>query len=153
MVIVVAVGLLILGFGGRWLKKRHDRKQDRMSEGFNAGITTRAPPMATNDVNDSRVVPAVDNDPTGGRNSPLRTRDAFMPYGYGYTRSESRLGSTNNNNDRGSPLARGATPVNELEKNAGAVPNTDTPASGFRKKARRVLVRERSAGGDASEKR
>ena len=150
MIIVIAIGLLILGFGGRWLKRRHDRKQDRLSESFNAGITTRGPPMGHNDANDSHVAGAADMDPANGRNSPLRTREAFMPYGYGYTRSESRLGSYNNN-DRGSPLARGATPVNDLEKNAGGVANSETPESGQRKKSRRVLVRERSTGANSSE--
>ena len=143
MVIVVAVGLLILGFGGRWLKKRHDRKQDRLSESFNAGITTRGTPMAARNVNDSRVP---DMDPNGGRNSPSRTRDAFMPYGYGYTRSESRLGSYNNT-DRSSPLARGATPVNDLEKAGGmSSVSPENPS----KKSRRVKVRERLMGSEKS---
>ena len=132
MVIVVAVGLLVLGFGGRWLKKRHDRKQDRMSAGFNAGITTRAPPMAAHD---SHVSGAADS----GGNSPSRTRDAFMPYGYAYTRSESRLASYNNN-DRSSPLARGTTPMDDLEKSVGDVETPEDP------RKRRVMVRERSTG-------
>jgi hypothetical protein len=143
MVIVVAIGLLILGFGGRWLKKRHDRKQERLSESFNAGITTRGTPVAANNVNDSHVS---DMDPNGGRNSPSRTRDAFMPYGYGYTRSESRLGSYNNN-DRSSPLARGATPVNDLEKAGGMSSVTPEDPN---KKSRRVKVRERLMGGEKS---
>jgi hypothetical protein len=136
MVIVVAIGLLILGFGGRWLKKRHDRKQDRMSSSFNAGITTRAPPMAAND---SHVSGPADLDPNNGRNSPSRTRDAFMPYGYAYTRSESRLAS----DDRSSPLARGTTPVNDLEKHAGGAESVGTPED---PRKRRVMVRERSMG-------
>ena len=64
-----------------------------------------------------------------------------MPYGYGYTRSETRLASHNQNNDRGSPLARGGTPVNEMEKGAGS---GEAPGSAPRKKSKRVLVRERS---------
>ena len=134
MIIVLFVGLLVLGFGGRWLKKRHDRKQDRINESFNAGITTRGPQMSGADnVHDS--TPAVAND---GRNSPSRTREAFMPYGYGYTRSESRL--ANQGGDRGSPLARGGTPTNELEKSEAGQTGDSAP----RKKSRRVLVRERS---------
>ena len=135
MVIVVAIGLLILGFGGRWLKKRHDRKRDRISSGFNAGITSRAPPMAAND---SHLYGPADVDPNNGRNSPSRTRDAFMPYGYAYTRSESRLAG----NDRGSPLARGTTPVGDLEKHAGAA-DAETPED---PRKRRVKVRERLMG-------
>lgn len=136
MVIVVGVGLLILGFGGRWLKKRHDRKKDRMSASFNAGITTRGTPMAASNVNDSHISAADGS----GRNSPSRTRDAFMPYGYGYTRSESRLGSYNNT-DRGSPLARGGTPSGDLEKADGTVSSTpENP------KSKRVKVRERLMG-------
>lgn len=142
---MVAIGLLILGFGGRWLKQRHDRKKDRMSEGFNTGITTRAAPMAANGVNDSYVSGAADMDPNSGRDSPSRTRDAFMPYGYGYTRSDSRLASYNNN-DRGSPLARGATPVNDLEKD-GIAGTPEDP----NQRSRRVMVRERSAGADSSD--
>jgi len=137
MVIVVAAGLLILGFGGRWLKKRHDRKQDRMSESFNAGITTRSTPMAAHNVNDSQISGPVDAD---GRNSTSRSRDAFMPYGYGYTRSESRLGSYNS-----SPLARGTTPVNDLEKAGGMSSVTPEDPN---KKSRRVKVRERLMGSE-----
>ena len=74
-----------------------------------------------------------------------------MPYGYGYARSESRLGSRGGVNevDRASPLARGATPVNELEKQADLSGTTaqETPTN---KKSRRVLVRERTAEGPES---
>ena len=142
MVIVLAIGLLVLGFGGRWLKKRHDRKRDRMSESFNAGITTRGPPMASHDVNTSRFSAAPDADAASGTNSPHRTRDAFMPYGYGYTRSESRLGS---NNERASPMPRGTTPANELEKGSAEATNTETTDSPP-KKSRRVMVREKILG-------
>lgn len=156
MIIVIAIGLLILGFGGRWLKKRHDRKQDRLSGNFNAGITTRnsnqphptVPPMSSHDAANTATYSNVynngaadPNDPSGGRNSPVRTRDAFMPYGYGYTRSESRLGSNN------SPLARGTTPVGELEKAEGS--RGETPESAPRKKSRRIMVREKSMGAES----
>ena len=114
-----------VGVGGRYWKKRHDRKRDAIRGGFNQGITTRNAGPA-DDPNQSGVL-----EPAGGRDSPMRTRENFMPYGYGYTRSESRLGS------HGDSLARGATPVNELEK-GGAEEGTP------RKKSRRVLVRERS---------
>lgn len=74
-----------------------------------------------------------------GRNSPARTRDAFMPYGYAYSRSESRLGSKQAvNEQRGSPLARGDT---DLEKEAaGAAAGT---LEAGKKRSKRVLVRER----------
>lgn len=141
MVIVVAIGLLVLGFGGRWLKKRHDRKKDRISESFNAGITTRGTPMGSGrNVNESYISGAGD-----GRNSPSRTREAFMPYGYGYTRSESRLGS-HSNVDHSSPLARGTTPVSDLEKNGGASEVSPENPNG---KSRRVKVRERLMGRDS----
>ncbi len=131
MIIVLAVGLLILGFGGRWLKKRHDRKQDRITGGFNSGITdpTR---FARSNPSMAQAAPAH----MSGRDSPMRTREAFMPYGYGYARSESQLGGT------GSPLARGGTPVGDLER-ADAMEEAAPKG-----KARRVLVRERS-GDDA----
>lgn len=127
MIIVLAVGLTLLGFGGRYLKKRHDRKRDAITGGFNTGITTRSagdpkapqPPMSQSNINDSGVLEPAPL-PTG-RDSPARTREAFMPYGYGYTRSESRLGSQGQGQGAGvertaSPLARGATPVGELER-------------------------------------
>lgn len=139
MIIVLALGLTILGVGGRWLKKRHDRKQDRINGGFNTGITERNQEMSgPNNGPSSSFVGG--EQPAGGRDSPMRTREAFMPYGYGYTRSESRLASQGH--EKGSPLARGTTPVGELERNA-----PDDSAS--RKKSRRVLVRERS-GDDES---
>jgi hypothetical protein len=141
MIIVLAIGLTILGVGGRWLKKRHDRKQDRISGGFNSGITERNPQMSgPNNGPDSSFVGDVE--PTGGRDSPMRTREAFMPYGYGYTRSESRLAS--HSQEKGSPLARGTTPVGELERNVGE-------DSAPRKKSRRVLVRERSGDDDSEQ--
>jgi hypothetical protein len=135
MIIVLAVGLTILGVGGRYWKKRHDRKRDAISGGFNQGITTRNAPAGASaaQAND----PHMSGDfiePAGGRDSPMRTRENFMPYGYGYTRSESRLAE-----QRNSPMARGATPVDMMEK--GGVEDS-TP----RKKSRRVLVRERSDG-------
>jgi len=152
MLIVLAIGLTILGLGGRWLKKRHDRKRDRISGGFNEGITTRQPesqpPMSSNaNINDTSMVGAGagggDLDGANGRNSPSRTREAFMPYGYGYTRSESRLASQGGMDRGGSPLARGGTPVNELEKQSEG--QAETPEGAPRKKSRRVMVRERSA--------
>ncbi|KAK5173325.1 uncharacterized protein LTR77_002006 [Saxophila tyrrhenica] len=146
MIIVLAIGLTALGVGGRWLKKRHDRKQDAITAGFNTGITTRSngpenpPPMSQ--AQDPSFVGSGEIEPAGGRDSPVRTRDAFMPYGYGYTRSESRNASAGFDRAQ-SPLARGTTPVNELERGQGEA--SRTPA----KKKRRVLVRERSGEEDA----
>ena len=144
MIIVLFFGLLTLALVGRWLKKRHDRKQDTIREGFNAGITSRGQPMTTNNAHDSTVMSTSELEPGSGRNTPTRTREAFMPYGYGYARSESRLAS-HNNQDRSSPLARGSTPINELEKEVGMGGRVETPDSAPKKKSRRVLVREKSA--------
>lgn len=98
MVIVLAVGFSLLAWLLTWLKRRHERKQDRIpSGGFNAGITERSPPMEHKNLS-STVVPLHGG---GGRSdSPARTREAFMPYGYGYARSETRVGSSRG----GSPL-------------------------------------------------
>ena len=156
MLIVIFVGLLLLALIAVWLKRRHDRKADQVTSGFNQGITSRTTAMSQH----PRGAP---NGPAGldaiaaatpanvvgsgsGRNSPARTREAFMPYGYGYARSESRLASRGevNQYERASPLARGGTPMNELEKQADLSGTTaqETPTN---KKSRRVLVRERTA--------
>jgi hypothetical protein len=92
--------------------------------------------------------------------STSRTRDAFMPYGYNYTRSESRLASGASASDdaiehvqppppivaagRSSPLARGGTPVGDLER--GGIEGTPTPTGQVKRK--KVLVRERSVEDD-----
>lgn len=166
MVIVLAVALSIIAVLATWLKKRHDRKRDHLNTSFNAGITTRSAPTGPNQTekptaSSSTVPPPVISPNNGGRNSPARTRDAFMPYGYNYTRSESRLPSgasgsedaivkvpppvLGGGNGRSSPLARGGTPVGELERGAG-IEGTPTPTGqGKRKK---VLVRERSVEDD-----
>ena len=154
MVIVLFFGLLGLALLGLWLKKRHQRRRDQITGGFNSGITERAPPppMSSNPQmhNDSSVLSHSHvNDSTinnGGRDSPVRTREAFMPYGYGYTRSESRLGSGQNLERAGSPLARGQTPVGEIERGAPVAEDGATPSN---KKSRRVLVRERSGADSA----
>lgn len=68
-----------------------------------------------------------------------------MPYGYGYTRSESRLGSRTDVDQSGasgtrSPLPKEETPTAEMERGEkGAVGGGSRP-----KGQRRVLVRERS---------
>lgn len=82
MVIVLAIALLTLGFVGRWAKKRHDRKRDQIREGFNSGITSRG---ANNGFDNDKLAPP-SNTRAGATDSPARTRDAFMPYGYGYSR-------------------------------------------------------------------
>lgn len=141
MLIVLVICLPLLALLAVWLKRRHDRKQDQISSGFNAGITHRSPgPMSDPKLNASGGAGSVAMDGSG-RNSPARTRDAFMPYGYGYNRSESRLGSKQAvYDDRRSPLARGETPGDpEKEGGMGAA---ETPG---KKKSKRVLVRERSA--------
>lgn len=156
MIIVIAVGLIILGFVGRWLKRRHDRKQDQIREGFNSGITGRSAsgPLTetAQHANDSSFLSgggATAAESGSGRDSPVRTREAFMPYGYGYTRSESRLAGQEYPSN--SPLARGGTPMDEMEKSAGYEAPAETPSSNPRSKSRRVLVRERSMGANGSE--
>jgi len=173
MVIVLAIALAIIAVLATWLKKRHDRKRDQPNTSFNEGITTRTAPSDPKlgqtekaDASGSMppVAPALNNSPHG-RNSPIRTREAFMPYGYNYTRSESRLasGATGPEDSieqvpppppvvaagplasgRASPRARGGTPVGELEK--GGIEGTPTPTGQVKRK--KVLVRERSVEDD-----
>ena len=153
MIIVLAVGLTLLGLGGRWWKRRHDRKRDALTSSFNAGITTRSapppPPPAAAMSQTHTPEPVVygnirDGEASGSASSPARTREAYMPYGYGYTRSESRSESRVGGEGGGfgqgrtaSPLARGATPMGEMERGEMA-----EPGDAGRGK-RRVLVRER----------
>ena len=168
MVIVLAIALSIIAILATWLKKRHDRKRDFANTSFNEGITTRTAPTDPAQTEkagaSSRSVPlaapAFNSSSPSGRNSPARTREAFMPYGYNYTRSESRLASGSEDaiekvppppvgagphgSDRSSPLARGGTPVGELEK--GGIESTPTPTGQIKRK--KVLVRERSAEDD-----
>lgn len=142
MIIVIALGLLILGFGGRWLKKRHDRKRDQNRLGFNAGITSRSAPVTEDKAGVSGgTAGAAALGPGSIADSPARTRDAFMPYGYGYTRSESR-----NHTGRESPVTRGGTPFEEMEKGAprAVSPSDSAVGGGVAGKMRRVLVREKS---------
>ena len=148
MLIVIAFGLLAIALLGLWWKKRHQRKQDQIREGFNSGITTRGAPMQASNPNESSIMsgPGMTETPGSGRDSPVRTREAFMPYGHGYARSESRLASYNTNG-RSSPLARGGTPVNELEKANHGETAESAPS---RNKLRRVLVRERGGDGPDS---
>lgn len=173
MVIVLAIALAAIAILATWLKKRHYRKRDQPNTSFNEGITTRTAPSDPKlsqaekpDANGSvpPVAPAYNISPNG-RNSPIRTREAFMPYGYNYTRSESRLASGASASEdaieqvpppppvtaagplasgRSSPLARGATPVGELEK--GGIEGTPTPTGKVKRK--KVLVRERSVEDD-----
>lgn len=149
MLIVLFIGLLGLALLAIWLKKRHERKQDQIKSSFNEGITTRSAP-ATLDSPMKQVEPTVSGPYAqsgsvleSGRNSPARTRDAFMPYGYGYARSESRLGNNLPPEDAiqraGSPLAKTQVPEEE-----GGAANKSAEAG----KRRRVLVRERSVGGE-----
>lgn len=137
MIIVIAIGLCILGFGGRWLKKRHDRKQDRTRQGFNTGITSRSAPVDDDKAGGSSSDSAAAFEAGGGRDSPARTREAFMPYGYGYTRSEPW-----NGDGRVSPITQGGTPFEDMEK--GEPPSLSAGDSSAQGKLRRVMVRERS---------
>jgi hypothetical protein len=139
MLIVLAICLPLLAVLATWLKRRHDRKQDRMYGGFNAGITERSAPMTQHS-------PKLGGDPSragsaaaagtaeGSRSaSPTRTRDSFMPYGYAYTRSDSRIASQRQDTRAAasSPLAREAELSPEMsEVNAS-------------KGKQRVRVRER----------
>jgi hypothetical protein len=173
MVIVLAIALAFIAILATWLKKRHYRKRDEPNTSFNEGITTRTAPLdpklgqaekpeASGSV--PPVAPAYKISPNG-RNSPMRTREAFMPYGYNYARSESRLASGASASEdaieqvpppppvvaagplasgRSSPSARGGTPAGELEK--GGIEGTPTPTG--QPKRKKVLVRERSVEDD-----
>ncbi|KAK4539603.1 hypothetical protein LTR36_010539 [Oleoguttula mirabilis] len=167
MLIVMFIGLLLLALIAVLLKRRYDRKADQPREGFNAGITTRSTPMKDiskggggrageagagdttymSNTTDSQLA-AGTLEAGSGRNTPTRTREAFMPYGYNYARSESRLASHGDIAGRKSPMpVRGGTPIGELEKEAGmGRGGAETPE----KRQRRVLVRERSARGSQS---
>ena len=154
MLIALFVGLLLLALIAVFFKRRYDRKQDQIKSGFNAGITSRSAPMppSTGDMsyaNDSQEMAGALGPSHDGRESLARTRDSFMPYGYGYTRSESRLSAHQHGAGQGrrSPLARGETPVGDLEKDVG-IARADAIAPAKRQK--RVLVRERSMEGPGS---
>jgi hypothetical protein len=174
MVIVLAIALSIIAILATWLKKRHDRKRDLPNTSFNEGITTRTAPTdpaltekaAAPDRSVVPAAPAFNSSSPSGRDSPARTREAFMPYGYNYTRSETRLASGSEDaiekvpppppagvgqhpSDRSSPLARGGTPVGELER--GGIEGTPTPTAQIKRK--KVLVRERSAEDDLGNER
>lgn len=126
MLIVLAIVLPLLGAGAHWLKARHDRKVDRMSGGFNAGITERAAPMSKEGFNDSDMVAAAaaHKMESGRPGSPARTRDQFMPYGYGYTHSDASHAT----------VARGGTPDVEKDRAFAEAPRN----------LKRVMVREKS---------
>lgn len=135
MLIVLFFGLLALGLLANWLKRRHDRKADQVRNGFNTGITTRSNPKTVADLSPlpgQRNMPGagMEMEMGTGRRSPARTRDAFMPYGYGYSRSAHQH----------SPLQHGRTPFDEAERGAGMEAISETPGKG-----KRVLVRERDA--------
>lgn len=130
MLIILAIAFPLIAWGAIVLKRRHDRKRDQITGGFNAGVSERT-------VNDSRLeVSAANTFDGSGRNSPARTRDAFMPYGYGYSRSASRNASqTAVNEANRHPLSRGQTPMGDMEKDIGT-----SPPKGKKK----ILVREKS---------
>lgn len=93
MIIVLAIVLPLISVLGLWLKRRHDRKQDIPRTGFNAGITSH---VGTEGKTADPIPAAIGTEAVHpahtGRDSPARTREAFMPYGYGYNRSESAMG-------------------------------------------------------------
>ncbi|CZT22958.1 uncharacterized protein RCC_08666 [Ramularia collo-cygni] len=134
MVIVLAIGLSLFAWLAVWLKRRHDRKQDAITGGFNAGITERsAPDGGYAEKNASGTLTGASPVIGSGRNSPARTREAFMPYGYGYAKSESRLGSSQGVVDQRptSPLA--APAMSNVEENGSMGPwpaeNSSKPLS------------------------
>lgn len=147
MVIVLIFGLIALAFLLRFLRNRHRRKRDQINTGFNSGITTRAAPSgpaayptAAGHVNDSFVSGAPSGPAESTADASVRTRDAFMPYGYGYTRSESRLGYQA---DRGSTIG-------DIEKQGGSqigenrVQSPD-PVNGRSRSGRRIIKRDRNS--------
>ncbi|KAF2765747.1 hypothetical protein EJ03DRAFT_330679 [Teratosphaeria nubilosa] len=165
MLIILTIGLSSMAALAVYIKRRYDRKADQIRQGFNAGITTRSAPPASSirgpdGAGDSSFLSTTQMSGTGtfepgsGRNTPARTRDAFMPYGYGYTRSESRLASRADMDARRSPLARGGTPIGDLEKevDSGASPDGAISPDGTEGKSgkRKILVRERSMLGPGS---
>ncbi|KAM3415091.1 hypothetical protein BST61_g10224 [Cercospora zeina] len=139
MLIILVIAFPLIAWGAVCLKRRHDREQDQITGGFNAGITTR-PPMSDVNMNRSTAsIPVAAAGPSGsGRNSPQRTREAFMPAGYGYSRSSSR----NEPRQGVHPLARGETPGDFVERGPNDL------ATG---KGKRVMVREESVGGGSSD--
>lgn len=201
MVIVLGVGLSLFGWLATWLRRRHERKQDKITGGFNAGITERTTPMSTVGSrhhngggasgaaaataaggipgNGSGVLEPYPPGPSAGpragssasvrSNSPARTREAFMPYGYGYARSnESRAASAsssrrqsyyqqqqqqqpemavapgmNNRVASGSPLAREMAVTADDAERGGGSGSMSSNAAG----KKRVFVRERSMEG------
>lgn len=125
MLILLFILLLALAALLVWLKRRHEHKLDDPNLSFNAGITSRSMPMIQTTTPPYAASPYagggngktaatvssigvlesgagvgvagnMGNRSGSGRNSPARTREAFMPYGYGYARSESRLASASN---------------------------------------------------------
>ncbi|KJY02098.1 hypothetical protein TI39_contig259g00005 [Zymoseptoria brevis] len=118
MILVLIIAFTLFTWGLIFLKKRLDRKRDAMTGGFNAGITTRkvdAEKGVTHQTSGSTLHPSS----ASGRDSPARTREAFMPYGYGYSGSESRNGSKNEViplEEKKSPLARTTTMATEESK-------------------------------------
>lgn len=135
MVIVIVFGFLLVALIGVLLKRRYERKRDLPTTSFNEGITTRATPAP--DSTRSRNVASGGYETGEARDTPSRTREAFMPYGYSYSRSENRLASRSG--------AR--TPGDDMEKQSVA---TVTPTS----KPRGILSKGKQAqlqAGDGDE--
>jgi hypothetical protein len=144
MLIILAIAFPTIAAVAVWAKRRHDRKRDQITEGFNAGITTRQPPMGHLD-DRSRAAgggPVAAAAMEGsGRDTPTRTRDAFMPYGYGYSHSESQLGSKGAvDDDHIGPVAKPPPSMSE-DDSVTALPDAPTPG---KRPSKRVLVREES---------
>jgi hypothetical protein len=132
MVIILALLLGLFAWLLTFLKKRHDRNRDKITGCFNAGITKHNHHFdhekggsGNNNIPPNTLHPSS----ASGRNSPARTREAFMPYGYGYTSSESRVGSRTDVADRGaipleekkSPLAREVPVIRTPDEVHGSV--------------------------------
>lgn len=138
MVIVLVVALSLLGFGARWIKKRYDRKHDQNLKPFNAGVTTRSVAV-TDDKFDNSLSSAATFVQSSNVDSPARTREAFMPYGYGYTRSESRNGGGAEDS-----TLRGGTPYEEMEKGTPESTGDLTRQETVSGRVRKVLTRQGS---------
>ncbi|OQN96637.1 hypothetical protein B0A48_17277 [Cryoendolithus antarcticus] len=173
MLILLFVLLLLIALIAVWWKRRHDRKQDLVTSSFNPGITSRSvprpaqgPEMGEAQHHASGSMLGFDGTSaaggTGGgtlggaaagavggsgRHTPTRTRDAYMPYGYGYARSESRPASQSyvDQSDTIQSVAESGR-GGEAGRGAGEGAYAGEVVEGSAKKGKgRVLVRERDA--------
>nr|POE63292.1 hypothetical protein CFP56_04195 [Quercus suber] len=143
MLIALFAGLSGVAVLATCLKRRHDRRADQIRNGFNSGITTRSTAKGVADpAHGSALPPAppvypstTDIEPGPTRDSPARSRNAFMPYGYGYSYSDPRH----------SPGPRAQIPLDDIEKVAMMEGGGQQMMEGaLKREGKRVLVRERS---------